>query len=375
MLRDKQLRAHRLSLGTHCLRGSASSFLPRSTSPRLRPLPPNLIRVPGICSGIGASHPVLRRNPRSNTGRLAPYRYKMNGIPLLPRCGYTLVELLVVIAIISILVGLLLPAVMAAREAARVMTCHNNLKQLGHAMHLHEDARKRLPSGGWGYQWPGFADIGGEVGQPGAWPYSLLPFIEQTSLYQLATYQSPVAQRDADLRKRLVSGVPTYNCPSRRSAEPFAVDCASCGSPVGIAGSVTSMSRSDYAANIGDGAPDASQLISWPINFAGPADLAEARLFSLNRKWPQPPRDWSGISYLRVGVRLAEITDGLSSTLMIGEKYLSRSAYQSGVDWGDTCEQDVNGGIASSKNGSPSVLEKYSLLVTGVSFALRPLWN
>ena len=282
MLRDKPILADRLRLGAHCLRGSAA--------------------------------PSLRQ---------------------LPRIGFTLIELLVVIAIISILVGLLLPAVMAAREAARVMTCHNNLKQLGHAMHLHEDARKRLPSGGWGYQWPGFADIGGEVGQPGAWPYSLLPFIEQTSLFQLGAYQSPVAQRDTDLRQRLVSAVPIYNCPSRRSAEAFAVDCASCGSPVGIAGSVTSMSRSDYAANIGDGAPDASQLISWPINFAGPADLVEARSLSLNRKWPQPPRDWSGISYVRVGVRLAEITDGLSSTFMIGEKYLSRSAYQSGADWGD----------------------------------------
>ena len=129
--------------------------------------------------------------------------------------------------------------------------------------------------------------------------------------------------------------VPIYNCPSRRGPGPFTVQCASCGSPIGIDGKVVSVSCSDYAANVGDGDPDLSQLNSWPNTFWGPADLVQARFLTRDRRWPQPPRDWTGVSYLRVGVKFGEITDGLSNTLLVGEKYVNRLAYSSGEDWGD----------------------------------------
>ena len=86
--------------------------------------------------------------------------------------GFTIIELLVVIGIIGIIMALLLPAVQAAREAARRTQCRNHLKQLGLAMQMHHDAYRRFPSGGWGVLWFGDPDRGTDRRQPGGWIYS-----------------------------------------------------------------------------------------------------------------------------------------------------------------------------------------------------------
>ncbi|WP_391581012.1 type II secretion system protein [Botrimarina hoheduenensis] len=77
-----------------------------------------------------------------------------------PRSALTLIELLVVIAIIGILIAMLLPAIQAAREAARRVACQNNLRQLGFASQLHLDTHSHFPSGGWGFVWTGDPDRG-----------------------------------------------------------------------------------------------------------------------------------------------------------------------------------------------------------------------
>ncbi|GIW97436.1 MAG: prepilin-type N-terminal cleavage/methylation domain-containing protein [Pirellulaceae bacterium] len=268
------------------------------------------------------------------------------------RRGMTLVELLVVIAIIGVLIGLLLPAVHAVREAARRMQCQSNLKQLALAAHNFESAHQRFPSGGWGYQWQGFADISSPAGQPGAWPYSLLPFVEQSALYHLGSYHSDPDQRNADLHQRVGSPVPIYNCPSRRGGEPleFKPQCQSCPRPIGVTEPLPSTVRGDYAVNAGDGAPDPQQLISWPLNFPGPDDVQEANRLARTRQWPKPPADWSGISWLARSVRMAQVTDGTSHTFLFGEKYVMRDAYHTGFDWGDN--EPLYGGFNNDNHRS-----------------------
>ena len=140
------------------------------------------------------------------------------------RRAFTLVELLVVITIIGILVALLLPAVQAAREAARRMQCSNNLKQLGMAALNHESATGHFPTGGWGWYWVGDPDRGTGKDQPGGWIYNLLPYIEQEALYLLPADGDPkniTAKQLAGAAVMVQQPVTLLNCPSRRGSVPL----------------------------------------------------------------------------------------------------------------------------------------------------------
>lgn len=101
------------------------------------------------------------------------------------RKAFTLVELLVVIAIIGVLVGLLLPAIQSAREAARRMSCSNNMRQLGMALHMFHDANRAFPASGWTTTGPG-----NPAGKFVGWRPLTLPFLEQSNAYQLYNFSS-----------------------------------------------------------------------------------------------------------------------------------------------------------------------------------------
>jgi len=123
----------------------------------------------------------------------------------LARPGFTLVELLVVIAIIGVLIALLLPAVQAAREAARRSQCQNNLKQMGLAIQMHHDAKKMFPTG---------RDRFDQYAV--SWAFRVLPFMEENSL--VATYVNSLTVANPKNSQSMRTPVNVYSCPSRRPA-------------------------------------------------------------------------------------------------------------------------------------------------------------
>ncbi len=209
--------------------------------------------------------------------------------------GFTLIELLVVITIIGILISLLLPAVQSAREAARRTQCVNNLKQMGLAVQNFESAKQRYPNGG-ACPWS-WTPRNVYVRQGPGWAYQILPFIEQMSLY---TQTSTTVIEQTPLQ--------IYFCPTRRAP----AQCPSQGN----------RAMMDYAS-------------------ATP----EATINNLNTYWggntwevdKTDDTKYYGI-IIRSGLTRmttpGSIRDGLSNTLLIGEKMVLTSKYETG-DWCD----------------------------------------
>jgi len=132
------------------------------------------------------------------------------------KSGFTLVELLVVIAIIGILVALLLPAIQAAREAARRTQCVNNLKQLGLGLQNHHDIRKRLPPGGAADNVPFGTRSATETNNWGSsWMIYILPFVEESTLFNQLVFSSASGHNNGTNQTAwngvLIGG---YQCPS-----------------------------------------------------------------------------------------------------------------------------------------------------------------
>ena len=188
------------------------------------------------------------------------------------RSAFTLVELLVVIAIIGILVSLLLPAVQAAREAARRMQCSNQIKQLSLAFHLHHEQFKAFPSGGWDWDTPptyrGGSPFTGSLQRAG-WGFQVLPFVEATTTWQ-AGAELAIGQTN-----------PVFFCPSRRG--PQVVNIQDAYVPP-VNGGMLKHALCDYAGSNRDGTGAITRF---------------------------SPR------------RMADITDGTSNVLLLGEKRLN----------------------------------------------------
>lgn len=238
--------------------------------------------------------------------------------------GFTLVELLVVIAIIGILVGLLLPAIQAARESARRTQCINNLKQIGLAMHMYHDSRKRFPPAllvtkdlldrfGGGSQYrinppPGGEDPNTHNPKDGAWwswAVRIAPYVEQNNvIMQLDLTKSPWWQLDPKNGRSLTEAiVPTFVCPS----DPRG----------GI------LSDPDFPGNGGKRTALTDYLAVSGRNQFYEADGQD------------------GMIYVNSSVKMKSVSDGLSNTLLVGERPPS-----SDLQWGWLWAGVGDGGVS-----------------------------
>ena len=251
--------------------------------------------------------------------------------------GFTLVELLVVIAIIGILVALLLPAVQAAREAARRAQCQNHLKQIGVAFLLHENVHKFLPAAGISPWHVGDPLRGASYKQPGGWMFNILPFIEEQSLYDLTDDgDSKITPLQKQLSVRLQeTPVSIFNCPTRRAAAARVYQLPASWQPIN-SDPMSQVVRSDYAANGGDG-EGGMRFPKYDSNgdVAGYEYLLPPIGYAIIdhplTKWPSE-KDQSGINFLGAEISVNEVVDGMSKVYMVGEKYLNPDLYESAGD-------------------------------------------
>ena len=233
------------------------------------------------------------------------------------RRGFTLVELLVVIAIIGLLIALLLPAVQAAREAARRSQCGDNLRQMGIAMQSYLDAHRVFPSG----YISAFDNQGNDTGPGWGWAALLLPQLEQSPLRDQIQFGVPI-EHPLNAGPRVVS-LPVFLCPSDKSSSER-VWQAQTGPPNPT--TICTVASSNYVASFGT---------------------------------QEPGVDGNGVFFRNSRISPAEILDGLSQTLLVGE----RSQYLGPATWTGAVTDavivpDLSDGIGGGppENGTGMVL-------------------
>jgi prepilin-type N-terminal cleavage/methylation domain-containing protein/prepilin-type processing-associated H-X9-DG protein len=254
------------------------------------------------------------------------------------RSAFALIELLVVIAIIAVLIGLLLPAVQKIREAANRMSCSNNLKQIGLALHNYHDTNGHFPSGNWQTCPPG-TKPGSSAGCNyfSCWSIAILPYIEQDNLNKL--YTETIPNQDPRNQTFRTQNVKIYNCPSDTRAGqifgPETVAPRGTGQPPASQGGPYLYLASSYKGMSGIGNTRTTNT------FGGFWDEAlDAQKANPNGRGVFHSDAFTGLK----AESISTITDGTSNTIMVGERH-TRTHPTRGPFWADSFNLYITGGV------------------------------